>query len=359
MSEFPIYKTKRKDVKETFDLNDPTERRKYFEAKVGSEIEEIKEYIDNGNTFVGFFLAKKSAGKGTYSKMMREIIGSDRIEHISVGDVVRATHAEVEDSPVKEEELLNYLQENYRGFISPQEAIDALLGRSTELLLPTEFILALVKREIEKVGDKGVFIDGFPRNMDQVSYSLYFREIMNLRDDPDFFILIDIPESVIDARMKSRVVCPVCQTSRNVKLLPTKFVEYDKKNQQFVLLCDNPECEEHGRAMMQEKEGDELGIEAIRERLDQDQELIQKALNLHGVPKILLRNSVPVEQADGKIDEYEITPEYSCRYDETTDKIEVIEKEWVVKDDERVESYSLLAAAPVVAFIDQLHDLLV
>lgn len=359
MSKFPVYKTKCEDVNETFDLNDPAERRKYFEAKVGPEIEGIKEYIDEGNTFVGFFLAKKSAGKGTYSKMMREIIGSSRIEHVSVGDVVRATHVEIKNNPAKEGELLSYLRENYRGFISPQEAIDALLGRSTKSLLPTELILTLVRREIEKIGEKGVFIDGFPRNLDQVSYSLYFREIMNLRDDPDFFILIDIPESVIDARMKSRVVCPVCQTSRNVRFLPTKFVRYNKENERFVLLCDNPECEGHGEAVMQEKEGDKLGIEGIRERLNQDHELIQKALNLYGVPKILLRHSVPVDQAADMIDEYEITPEYSYKYDEANDEVEVIEKEWVIEDDERIKSYSLLAAAPVVSFIDQLHDLLV
>ena len=36
---FPIFKTKIEGVTQTFKLEDPVERRKYFEAKAGEEIE--------------------------------------------------------------------------------------------------------------------------------------------------------------------------------------------------------------------------------------------------------------------------------------------------------------------------------
>jgi len=48
-----------------------------------------------------------------------------------------------------------------------------LKAATPKTLLPTELILALVKREIAKRPRKTLFIDGFPRDMDQVSYSLF------------------------------------------------------------------------------------------------------------------------------------------------------------------------------------------
>ncbi|MFH1192311.1 MAG: hypothetical protein V1655_02445, partial [bacterium] len=47
----------------------------------------------------------------------------------------------------KKQELVKYLNKNYRGYISIDDAINALLNRDTKTLLPTEFILALVKWE--------------------------------------------------------------------------------------------------------------------------------------------------------------------------------------------------------------------
>ncbi|MBU1987932.1 MAG: nucleoside monophosphate kinase, partial [Nanoarchaeota archaeon] len=109
-------------------------------------------------------------------------------------------------------------------YISIDEAMDALLGRSQDKLLPTEFILVLVKKAIDQLPKKTLFIDGFPRDLDQVSYAMYFRDLINYREDADIFINIDIPEAVVDARMKSRVVCPSCHSPRNLKLFATRDV---------------------------------------------------------------------------------------------------------------------------------------
>lgn len=350
--EFPIIGTKVKGLDKKFDLTSPDGRKKYFEAKVGDEIGHIKKFLD-GNSFLAYFLGKKNSGKGTYAKLFTEVFGEDKIEHVSVGDLVRDVHSNWDKFSKSED--FERLKELYRGYISFDDAVDALLGRSTEKLLPTEFVLALLKLHIEKLTGKSVFIDGLPREEDQVSYSLYFRDIVNFRDDPDTFVLIDIPEAVINERIKHRVVCPLCNTSRNKKLLITSKIEYDKKEDEFYLFCDNPNCE---GARMEEKEGDELGIEPIRDRLEKDEKIIRNVFELHGIPKVLLRNHVPVKEAEKHYDKYEITPEYSFKWDEKSKEIEVIEKPWSVKDDNGVESYSLLAPPVVVSMIKQLVEVL-
>jgi adenylate kinase family enzyme len=247
--------------------------------------------------------------------------------------------------------LITFLEKNYRGSLSLEEIIKVLENRDVKSLLPNELILTLVKREIFKREKKTLFIDGFPRNLDQISFALFFRDLIGYRDDPDLFVLIDVPESVIDARIKQRVVCPICQTPRNLRLLPTKFVGYDEKTKQFYLECDNPSCQ---RAKMVPKEGDELGIEPIRERLRADEEMMEKALSLFGIPKIFLRNAIPIEKALESVDEYEITPEYSYQYDSKEKRVIVTKKPWEIIDDQGVPSFSLLPPPVVVSMIKQM-----
>lgn len=348
--EFPIVGTKKEGLTKKFDLNDPKSRKEYFEEKVGDEIDLIKKYLKS-NSFIAFLLGKKNSGKGTYSVLFSEIFGNEHVAHVSVGDVVRDIH-ENWNTFVKSKDFKE-LKKLYRGYISFEDAVDSLLGRSTKTLLPTEFVLALLKLHISKLGRKAIFIDGLPRESDQVSYSLYFRDLINFRDDPDLFILIDIPESVIDERIKYRVVCPLCHSSRNLKLLPTSKIEYDEKKKEFYLICDNPNCE---GARMQTKEGDDLGIDPIRSRLEKDEGILRSVFSLYGVPKILLRNHVPVKEADKYFDKYEITPEYVFKLDKK--KVKVEEKPWSVKDDNGIECFSLLAAPVVVSLIKQLAEVL-
>ncbi len=350
--EFPIFKTKMENDRR-FDFADPEERQKYFSFKAGEEIEKIKSFLEKG-AFIMYLLGKKSAGKGTYSKMLSEIISPDKIDHFSIGDMIRELDKDLADEE-KKKELFAFLRDNYRGWHSLEEIMDILKNRSTSTLLPTDLILTLVKREIAKRGRKVIFIDGFPRDLDQISYSLFFRDLIGYRDDADFFALIDVPEQVIDERIKWRRICPDCNTSRNLKLLPTSKIEYDKDTKEFHLLCDNPSCK--GERMVG-KEGDEKGIEPIKERMEMEEKLIKQAFNLYGIPKILLRNSIPVAEAEKYVSEYELTPEYHYHYNEDTGEVEVTETPWTIKDERGVESYSLMAPPVVVSFIKQLADLL-
>ncbi len=343
-----LMKTKVEGLDKKFDLSDIDSRKEYFEAKAGDEIKKLKEFFET-NTFIAYLLGKKNSGKGTYTKLLAEIFGKDKIGHISVGDIVRAIHADMED-PIKKQELLDYLKANYRGYMSFDDAVNALLGRDTKTLLPSEFILALLQKEIDKRPKSSLFIDGFPRDLDQISYSLFFRNLINYRQDPDVFVAINIPEAVIDERMKNRVVCPICKTPRSLKLLATKEVGFDQEKKEYYLKCDNPEC---NGVKMVGKEGDSMGIESIRDRLELDQKLIDKIMELHGVPKILLRNALPVAMAHDLIDDYEITPEYSYELAEDG-KVLTHEKPWATKDDEGNEAYSLMAPAVVVSWLKQL-----
>lgn len=351
---FPIFKTKSEGTRETFALEDPVQRRKYFQLKAAEPIEKLREYLEKGNTFIGFLLGKKNSGKGTYAKLFAEAVGPERAAHISVGDIVRSVHRDLED-PAKRKELISFLERRYRGFITIERALDVILGRDTKTLLPTEVTLALIEREIDRLGRKALFIDGFPRNLDQVSYSLYFRALIGYRDDPDFFVFIDVPEAVIDERMKYRVVCPMCQTPRSPKLLRTKEIGYDEATREFYLKCDTPSC---NGARLVTKEGDELGIEAIRKRVELDDKVMRLLLGLEGVPKVFLRNSVPVERAEEYLDPYEITPTYRYEWDTAARQVRVIEERWVVTDDDGVLSYGLLPAPMVVSMLHQIARVL-
>ena len=371
--EFPIFKTKI-DSSKKFDLTDFEQRQAYFDFKAGKEIKKLREYLKE-NTFIVYLLGKKNSGKGTYAKMFKEVIDKDRIEHFSIGDMVRKFDEVVQDKK-KRKELISFLEKNYRGFASLEEIIKSLEKRSTKTLLSSELILALVKKEIAKKGRKTFFIDGFPRDLDQVSYSLFFRDLIDYREDPDVFVLIDVPEAVIDERIRHRVICPLCQTSRSLNLFPTKKVEYDKKEKKFHLICDNSEC--RGARMVQ-KEGDALGIEPIKERLKTDEKLIKQAFSLYGIPKVLLRNSVPVDKAKEFVDDYEITPEYSYELDKNSGEVnpvrdsenkekpkkecisngvKIVEKPWQILDDNGVPCYSLMPPPVVVSLIKQISKAL-
>lgn len=350
--EFPIIGTKVKGINQEFDINSPSGRKKYFNAKVGGEIKQISNFLKHG-TFLAFFLGKKGSGKGTYSKLFTEIFGEDKAVHVSVGDLVR--HATDNwKQMVKSGEAFE-IEKVYRGYISFDDAVKALHGRSTKNLLPTEFILALLKHYISKHEGKSIFIDGLPRGLDQLGYSLYFRELINYQDNPDFFILIDIPEEILDLRMKTRVVCPKCQLSRNTKLHITSNFGYDGKTKKTYLKCDNPDCGSEAR--MLGKEGDEKGLENVRERLDLDEEILKKVFSLHGVPKILLRNHIPVSKKR-MFDGYEITPEFVLKRDSKSEKIFVEKKPLIIKDDNGVASHSLMAPAVVISMIKQISEIL-
>lgn len=351
--DFPITSLKVKGLKTKYDLNSPQGRTKYFQAKVSNEVKIVKNYLKK-RTFIAYMIGKKGSGKGTYSQIFGEVFGAEKIALVSVGDLVRDAFAEWKTfKKTKDYERLKSL---YRGYISFSDAENALLGKSQTKLLPTEFILALLKLRIEKLKGKTIFIDGLPREHDQVSYSLYFRDLIEYRDDPDVFVLIDIPEKVIDERIRTRVVCPKCKNTKSTKLNPTSKAGYDKKTKEFYLICDNPDCT--GKERMVPKEGDDMGIEPIRPRLEKDEEILRKTFTLHGIPRVLIRNYAPVNEYKKYFDDYEVTQSYSYKWDYKNGSVKIIEDQWTISDDNGVKSISLLAAPAVASMIKQLSIVL-
>src|SRR3989344_3761064 len=98
--QFPIFKTKIEGLDRKFNLTNPQNQKEYFELKAGEEIRKLREYVKN-NTFVAYLLGKKNSGKGTYSKMFSEVVDSSRIEHLSVGDMIRKVDKELQDERAK------------------------------------------------------------------------------------------------------------------------------------------------------------------------------------------------------------------------------------------------------------------
>src|SRR3989344_1987043 len=121
-----------------------------------------------------------------------------------------------------------FLKKHYRGFHTLEEVENIILGRDTKSLVSSELIVALLEYEISKRPRQAVFIDGFPRALDQIGYSLMIKQVLGYREDPDFLVFISVPESVIDARIKTRVICPICKVPRSLKLAPTAFIGQDE-----------------------------------------------------------------------------------------------------------------------------------
>lgn len=306
--DYSVIGTKMPGEHKNFDLVDPASKRLYFNYKIGEEIEFLKEYLKN-NTFVAYLVAPKMAGKGTYTNALKDIIGEGYFENISAGDVVRKVDEDFAKNG-KESKYYKYAVKYYRGMMELDKAFDALVNRTSDKVsVPTELMLTLMKYEIDQLEGKSVFIDGFPRTTDQVSYSLYFRDLINHRDDPDLFLFINIPLEVIDARIRGRRTCPICRNSCNLSLRPTSIVEFNNDTKEFRLICDSQQCKGN-HTILEKKEGDEKGIGLIEKRIEDDLDLMEMARNMYGIPKIELYNAIEADKVDQYCDDYEMTKEF-------------------------------------------------
>ena len=330
-----------------FDLKD---RKEYFEIKCGKEIKLLKEYLKT-NTFIGYLVAPKLAGKGSYTVLLREVLGNNLFEVISVGDLIRNAHLDFEKNG-KKSEIYKYGEGHYRGELTLDEVFEALINRDGSQLLSNDFALMLIKREIDRIGKKAIFIDGFPRNVDQVSYSLYFRELVNYREDPDFFVLINIPMQIIADRIKGRRACPKCGNQRNIPLSVTPEVKYDEKKKELNLICDISGCQNE---IMVAKEGDEKGIELIRKRIETDLDLMDYARKIYGIPAIEIYNAIELDKADEYSVPYERTQITKLNCEEG--KIKRENSEYVIEIDDR-KYIGFVQIPPVVQLIKQLVKVL-
>ncbi len=123
------------------------------------------------------FISAPAAGKGLISSMLNEKYG---FPHISIGDLLRS----VDDEKVKKQ-------------LQNGEFVDNNL-------------IALLLRDRLSSDDcnEGFIIDGFPRNMSQIS--IYEDVCLHVNDKENIIIVLDIPRSVGEKRVTGRRVCLKC-----------------------------------------------------------------------------------------------------------------------------------------------------
>lgn len=323
----------------------------FFEKRIGDKLKKLREYLGKNN-FVVFFLAKKQAGKGTYAKFLGDLTDG-KIIHISVGDLVRDAAVRAQDS-VKRQDLIDDLKKYYKG----KEKLDKVLeifiegSKSTAQLLPTEVIMALIEQKISENQGKSIIVDGFPRSREQVTLALKMQADFEKKGTPSAFMEINCPEDVLLRRYVDRRVCPICKTPRNIKLLLTKEIEYDEKTGEFHLICERPEC---NKARFVAKQGDQDGLEQVKERQREVQAMVDKVKNEAPHLHIVVHNSIPLKEAH-KHDSTDFTEEAELIWD--TQKREVIRKfkPMVAINDEGEKVYSRWPEPVVVDMVDQLAD---
>ncbi len=123
------------------------------------------------------FISAPAAGKGLISSMLNEKYG---FPHISIGDLLRG----VDDVKVKNQ-------------VKNGEFVD------------NRIIAKLLKERLSMPDcDNGFILDGFPRNMTQLS--IYEDICEHINNKKNIIIVLDIPREVGEMRVTGRRVCPNC-----------------------------------------------------------------------------------------------------------------------------------------------------
>ena len=123
------------------------------------------------------FISAPAAGKGLISSMLNEKYG---FPHVSIGDLLRS----VDD-------------ENVRKQLEDGEFVD------------NNLIAKLLKERLYRPDCKeGFILDGFPRNMSQIS--IYEDICEHVNDKKNIIIVLDIPREIGEKRITGRRVCLNC-----------------------------------------------------------------------------------------------------------------------------------------------------
>lgn len=322
--------------------------KQFYEERVGEHFAKLQSVLD-GHGFVLFFLAKKNAGKGTYSKILQNITDG-KIIHIGVGDLVRAAEKRALDDGERAG-LIEDLKKYYKGDGAVEDVVQKIVDEASDLssLLPTEVVMALIEKAVEDNKGKAVIIDGFPRSLDQVDIALRMQSDFEQQGLPTAFVEIDCPDDVLHQRQLYRVVCPQCQTPRNLKVLVTEDVEYDEETGDFHLVCDDEKCSKVRMVKKyQVKEGEsEYDIETFKKDQQSTKDILAKVRDVAAHCHLVVNNHIPVSEAESH-DPEDFTLEAEFDWDPEAKKVVKNFKPWVVNDDTGEKVYSRYPD-PVVA----------
>ncbi len=141
------------------------------------------------------FLGPPGAGKGTYARKLKEILG---IPHISTGDIFREAVAAGTELGRKVKHILE----------------------SGELV-PDEIVNEVVRERLSEPDcEKGFILDGYPRTVAQAE--ALDEMLKEMGRSLMWAILFDVPEDVVVQRISNRRVCPKCGRIYNLITNPPK-----------------------------------------------------------------------------------------------------------------------------------------
>jgi len=127
------------------------------------------------------FVGPQGSGKGTQGKIVADKLG---LCHISTGDLLRAAEGELAN------EVKDYMNKG--------------------ALVPDELMLRILQERINKPDcEKGIILDGYPRNLDQ---SRKLDTILGV----DYVVEINISDDESVKRILGRASCKLCGINYNL-----------------------------------------------------------------------------------------------------------------------------------------------
>ncbi|MCA9390589.1 AAA family ATPase [candidate division WWE3 bacterium] len=298
-----------------------------------------------------FFIGQKASGKGTRSKLLQKAF-PDHFEQISAGDLARELQQRLSEEDI--EKVADELAEHFPENISREE-IHEMLEPFVELegsrLKATEVILALIKKALADTPEKSIILDGFPRSPEQVENALELIDHFEQEGYYPLFVNVDTPYEVRDARMRHRRVCPICQNSKNITLWPSTKFDYDPDSGEVFMLCDEENCE---LVRMVAKDYDDQGAEAMKDRDQITQDLVDHLHEHHPEYTVSIKNAIPEENVD-QYEPHDLTEVTNLEWDPEKKEVVVSTEPWVLEDEEGKKYYSGNPETWVVDFIKELH----
>ncbi|HEM47327.1 MAG TPA: adenylate kinase [Alphaproteobacteria bacterium] len=132
------------------------------------------------------------SGKGTQAARVAGELG---LKHLSTGDLLREAVAEKTPLGVEAERFMKNGE-----------------------LVPDRLMLGLIREELDRLGDTGWILDGFPRTLPQAE--ALAKMLDERHTEIDIALLVDVDFEAIVERLTSRRVCPACNAVFNLKTMP-------------------------------------------------------------------------------------------------------------------------------------------
>ncbi len=194
------------------------------------------------------FMGKQGSGKGTQAELVSEKLG---LQHISTGDLFRRLEGEL------------------------KKQVDEYVNAGK--LVPDELTLEILKNKIDSGVEKGIILDGFPRNINQA-------KLLDKEIDIDIVIEISISDETALKRLSGRWNCSNCGRIYNYNTEPKPKVK--------------GVCDKCGGKLSQRKDDTE---EAIKERLQIYHKQTQPVLEFYKDKLIKIDGEQSIEKAEQEI----------------------------------------------------------